>query len=104
MNDLNGFAIDARRIVELQATIREQDKVIKQRNIMCSDYFEGHTTNMKRIAELQAKVEVLTAVLCVLGTDEDFLDNERYLSAEAFFEAEVRARKDYARAALKENG
>jgi len=42
-------------------------------------------------------------VLCVLGTDEDFLDNERYLSAEAFFEAEVRARKDYARAALKEN-
>ena len=46
----------AQAIKQLQATIKEQDK-------MCSDYFEGHTTNMKRIAELQAKVEKLESAL-----------------------------------------
>jgi len=35
------------------ATIEEMEKVIEQRNRMCSDYFEGHTTNMKRIEELE---------------------------------------------------
>ena len=41
------------------ATIEEMEKVIEQRNRMCSDYFEGHTTNMKRIEELEGDLNIM---------------------------------------------
>ena len=58
----------------------------------------------KPLCVANRRIVELTAVLTVLGADEDLLEDERYPSAEAFFEAEVQARKDYAKAALKQEG
>ena len=62
-----------------QATITEQDKVIEQRNIMCSDYFEGHTTSMKRIAELEATITELEAKIqrVAVAANEMYHDNRK---------------------------
>lgn len=42
--------------IHLQRKIAELEAVVEQRNKMCSDYYEGHVTNMKRITRLEAEL------------------------------------------------
>ena len=51
--------------------IAERDAVIDQRNKMCSDYYEGHVTNMKRIAKLEGQVVNLTTRPIQIGGFND---------------------------------